>query len=226
MQESLVVAALVSLTEPHPLRPRPIDLFIKKSKLLSPGAPGAVPSVVVEASQSDISSRDDRSAPNKGLKPPAAQNEGSDRMPPAVRRRSLKSKACQPQYGRSGDRDFRPQITPVESDTANDHGEIKLVLQLETRPISEDQLVAEVNGNYAGLVMSGPTEAGLEICNGGSEPNTHNTRLTPINAAFVKAHGILFNGRSADQFDSTMEEFVSKLDSHINRMAERWIEAG
>lgn len=57
-------------------------------------------------------------------------------------------------------------------------------------------------------------------------PNTQNTRLIPIDAAFVKSHGILFSGRSLEQFDSTVEEFVSKLDRHINHSARKWMETG
>ncbi|RYP05279.1 hypothetical protein DL765_009888 [Monosporascus sp. GIB2] len=200
--------------------------------LQQPGAPGAVPSVVAEATQGDISSSgDDRSAPNKRLKPPAAQHEGSDRMPPAVRRRRQKSGACPPQYGLSGDRDFRHQITPAESDNTNGDGEIKLIWQPQTRPISVGQLEAEVKGIYAGLVMlflytkslcvPTPFKSAREsimtlfipIL---KEPITGSARGIPINVAFVQTHGILFSGGSADQFDSTMEEFVSRLDEHIN----------
>lgn len=57
-------------------------------------------------------------------------------------------------------------------------------------------------------------------------PSTQNTRLAPIDAAFVKVNGILFSGRLLDQFDSTVGEFTSKLDSHIDRMARKWVETG
>ncbi|RYP07208.1 hypothetical protein DL764_002654 [Monosporascus ibericus] len=57
-------------------------------------------------------------------------------------------------------------------------------------------------------------------------PSTQNSRLIPIDAAFVKANGIMFSGNYLDQFTSAMEEFLSKLDGHINRTNRRWMESG
>ncbi|KAK3169312.1 hypothetical protein OEA41_008695 [Lepraria neglecta] len=42
---------------------------------------------------------------------------------------------------------------PVEDDTEGSEGDPKMLLQPETRPISHEQLVIEVKGIYAGLVM-------------------------------------------------------------------------
>ncbi|RYP01919.1 hypothetical protein DL764_006014 [Monosporascus ibericus] len=52
---------------------------------------------------------------------------------------------------------------------------------------------------------------------------TQPSDLAPIDAVFVKAHGILFSGSLQEQFSLAMEEFLGKLDSHIDR---RWIKSG
>ncbi|RYP29533.1 hypothetical protein DL766_005337 [Monosporascus sp. MC13-8B] len=57
-------------------------------------------------------------------------------------------------------------------------------------------------------------------------PSTQNSRLIPIDAAFVKANGIMFSGNYLDQFTPAMEEFLSKLDGHIDRTNRRWMESG
>ncbi|RYO79196.1 hypothetical protein DL766_006947 [Monosporascus sp. MC13-8B] len=55
---------------------------------------------------------------------------------------------------------------------------------------------------------------------------TQPSRLATIDAAFVKAHGILFSGSLSEQFIPAMEEFLGKLDSHIDRTTRRWVESG
>ncbi|KAK2020811.1 hypothetical protein LX32DRAFT_668998 [Colletotrichum zoysiae] len=51
------------------------------------------------------------------------------------------------------------------------------------------------------------------------------TRLQEIDAAFVRAHGILFSGRNTDQQASSIAEFIDNLDSHIARTTKRWLES-
>ncbi|KAI9649245.1 hypothetical protein NHQ30_001813 [Ciborinia camelliae] len=46
-----------------------------------------------------------------------------------------------------------PNRTPSETDSRSQSQEYSIILQPETRPISQEQLVAEVKGIYAGLVM-------------------------------------------------------------------------
>ncbi|KZL88176.1 hypothetical protein CI238_13333 [Colletotrichum incanum] len=52
------------------------------------------------------------------------------------------------------------------------------------------------------------------------------TRLQEIDAAFVRAHGILFSGKSGDQFAPSVNEFIGSLDGHIARNTKRWTENG
>ncbi|KAI0011350.1 hypothetical protein F4779DRAFT_223317 [Xylariaceae sp. FL0662B] len=51
-------------------------------------------------------------------------------------------------------------------------------------------------------------------------------RFIIIDMAFVKAHGILFSGRSRDDFLLTLEDFLGRLDNHIGRTTRRWMESG
>ncbi|KAI8274846.1 hypothetical protein K4K60_009196 [Colletotrichum sp. SAR11_57] len=52
------------------------------------------------------------------------------------------------------------------------------------------------------------------------------TRLQEIDAAFVRAHGILFSGRNQEQFAPSVDEFIGSLDNHIGRTTRRWMESG
>ncbi|KAH9230971.1 hypothetical protein K456DRAFT_55355 [Colletotrichum gloeosporioides 23] len=52
------------------------------------------------------------------------------------------------------------------------------------------------------------------------------TRLQEIDAAFVRAHGILFSGRNQEQFGPSVDEFIGSLDNHIGRTTRRWMESG
>ncbi|KAL0937334.1 uncharacterized protein CTRU02_207065 [Colletotrichum truncatum] len=52
------------------------------------------------------------------------------------------------------------------------------------------------------------------------------TRLLEVDAAFVRAHGILFSGRNQDKFTSSVDEFIGSLDNHISRNTRRWMDSG
>lgn len=52
------------------------------------------------------------------------------------------------------------------------------------------------------------------------------TRLAPVDAAFVRAHGILFSKKSWDQLQDSMKSFNDQLDGHIARSTKRWLESG
>ncbi|KAF4989226.1 hypothetical protein FGRMN_9239 [Fusarium graminum] len=56
--------------------------------------------------------------------------------------------------------------------------------------------------------------------------NNSPTRLAPVDAAFVRAHGILFSGKSQDQLEESMKHFIEQLDGHIARSTKRWLESG
>ncbi|TIC97527.1 Telomerase-binding protein EST1A [Colletotrichum higginsianum] len=54
------------------------------------------------------------------------------------------------------------------------------------------------------------------------------TRLQEIDAAFVRAHGILFSGKDKDknQLTKSVNEFVSNLDNYIARNTKSWLDSG
>ncbi|KAJ3580392.1 hypothetical protein NPX13_g173 [Xylaria arbuscula] len=56
--------------------------------------------------------------------------------------------------------------------------------------------------------------------------NYQHNRLSPIDVAFVKTHGILFSHKQLENFRPVVGEFLGALDNHITRMAKRWMEAG
>ncbi|KAH9895394.1 hypothetical protein F4778DRAFT_746600 [Xylariomycetidae sp. FL2044] len=53
-----------------------------------------------------------------------------------------------------------------------------------------------------------------------------NSRLIPIDVAFVKAHGLLFSDKCLDDFPAVMAEFLGGLDHQIGRTTRRWMESG
>ncbi|KAK2059386.1 hypothetical protein LY76DRAFT_512255 [Colletotrichum caudatum] len=52
------------------------------------------------------------------------------------------------------------------------------------------------------------------------------TRLQEIDAAFVRAHGVLFSGKSSGLFASSVTEFIDTLDGHIARNTKGWMDCG
>ncbi|RYP59214.1 hypothetical protein DL771_010962 [Monosporascus sp. 5C6A] len=135
-----------------------------------PGSSEAIPSVVAEAGQADVSPGDNTPGPpsSKRLKSPDARPKSSSpprrsrvRQDPDFRRSPHAGKLWNPYNASPPTQKLarqrlqpRHQITPDKSDVVDPDGETtKLIKQPETRPISQDQLVAEVKGIYAGLVM-------------------------------------------------------------------------
>jgi hypothetical protein len=51
-------------------------------------------------------------------------------------------------------------------------------------------------------------------------------RFPPVISAFVRCHAIIFTGQSLETFDETMEDFISRLDSHIARITKKYLEQG
>jgi hypothetical protein len=51
-------------------------------------------------------------------------------------------------------------------------------------------------------------------------------RLPPLDNSFVKAHGLLFNGKNMEKFNPTVKEFLSLLDSQIGRVTRKFMEQG
>ncbi|KAM5528100.1 telomerase-binding protein EST1A protein [Fusarium oxysporum f. sp. phaseoli] len=56
--------------------------------------------------------------------------------------------------------------------------------------------------------------------------NNNTARLAPVDAAFVRAHAILFSGKSRDQLQKSEDSFIDSLDGHIGRVTKRWLESG
>ncbi|KAF4971241.1 hypothetical protein FSARC_1863 [Fusarium sarcochroum] len=52
------------------------------------------------------------------------------------------------------------------------------------------------------------------------------TRLAPVDADFVRSHGILFSKKSWEQLKESMDSFMGQLDGTIARLAKRWLESG
>ncbi|PNY24198.1 SMG-like protein 1, partial [Tolypocladium capitatum] len=57
----------------------------------------------------------------------------------------------------------------------------------------------------------------------GSNPHQ---RPEPVDAAFVRVHGILFSGKQKDQLEASMDEFLDLLDGRIGSTHSNWLEAG
>ncbi|RDA89182.1 hypothetical protein CP532_0540 [Ophiocordyceps camponoti-leonardi (nom. inval.)] len=56
--------------------------------------------------------------------------------------------------------------------------------------------------------------------------STSHQRLEPVDAAFVRVHGILFSGKARDQLESSMSDFLGLLDGRIGCARSGWLEAG
>jgi hypothetical protein len=48
----------------------------------------------------------------------------------------------------------------------------------------------------------------------------------PIDTNYIKAHALLFEKLSLDDFNQAMTEFTSNLDNHIGRVTAKWKEQG
>ncbi|KAG7408567.1 Telomerase-binding protein EST1A [Fusarium oxysporum f. sp. rapae] len=51
-------------------------------------------------------------------------------------------------------------------------------------------------------------------------------RLAPIDAAYLRAHAILFSGKSRDQLEESVQSFIDQLDSRIASLSKGWLESG
>ncbi|PHH90621.1 hypothetical protein CDD83_3138 [Cordyceps sp. RAO-2017] len=59
-----------------------------------------------------------------------------------------------------------------------------------------------------------------------SSTSTSHHRLEPVDAAFVRVHGILFSGKSKELLEPSMSEFLGLLDGRIGSARSNWLEAG
>ncbi|KAH8880132.1 hypothetical protein GQ53DRAFT_670500 [Thozetella sp. PMI_491] len=56
--------------------------------------------------------------------------------------------------------------------------------------------------------------------------SNHQSRLPPLELAFVRCHGCMFSAKFPEKLEPSMDEFVSSLDSHIARSGRKFLEAG
>jgi hypothetical protein len=56
--------------------------------------------------------------------------------------------------------------------------------------------------------------------------NGPQSRIEPIDAAFIRVHGILFSGKMYEKLEESKSEFLSNLDSRIAKTTRIWQEPG
>ncbi|KAK8036660.1 hypothetical protein PG993_008643 [Apiospora rasikravindrae] len=56
--------------------------------------------------------------------------------------------------------------------------------------------------------------------------NKQQSRLLPIDFAYVKAHSLLFTDKTGSEYNTAVANFVDNLDDHISRTTRRWMESG
>jgi hypothetical protein len=59
-----------------------------------------------------------------------------------------------------------------------------------------------------------------------AQESRQSSRLPAVDAALTRIHAILFSGKAWDKLDTSMDEFLSLLDSHIGRSSKKWLESG
>lgn len=58
------------------------------------------------------------------------------------------------------------------------------------------------------------------------DSNSQRPNLRPIDVAFVKAHGLLFTGKTGSEYDRTVAKFFDDIDDYINRTTRNWMQYG
>ncbi|KAI1489639.1 hypothetical protein F5X96DRAFT_679641 [Biscogniauxia mediterranea] len=113
------------------------------------------------------------------------------------------------------------------SDKAPNTGRLYHHLAILARPNAPQQLFYYAKSLCVPIPFASARESVMTlfepIISGNS---SHTSRMTPIDVALVKAHGILFSKKAEDEFDTTVDEFLNMLDNHISRITRRWMEAG
>ncbi|KAI3572158.1 hypothetical protein IWW34DRAFT_893253 [Fusarium oxysporum f. sp. albedinis] len=56
--------------------------------------------------------------------------------------------------------------------------------------------------------------------------NNDTARLAPVDVAYLRAHAILFSGKSRDQLEESVQSFIDQLDSRIASLSKGWLESG
>ncbi|OBS16409.1 hypothetical protein FPOA_12930, partial [Fusarium poae] len=110
------------------------------------------------------------------------------------------------------------------SDTDPETGRLYHHLAILARPNAVQQLFYYTKSLCVPIPFSSARESIMTLF----DPLLSNspTGLNPIDASFVRAHGILFSEKSWDQLEDSMNDFNKNLDKHIAKSKEGWKETG
>lgn len=113
------------------------------------------------------------------------------------------------------------------SNTSPDTGRLYHHLAILARPNALQQLYYYAKSLCVGIPFRSARDSVMTLFDPLLSANsTSSQRLEPVDAAFVRVHGILFSGKAKDQLQSSMEEFLDHLDSRIGREHGKWLESG
>jgi hypothetical protein len=56
--------------------------------------------------------------------------------------------------------------------------------------------------------------------------DSNTSRLSQVDACFVRVHGILFSGKNKEALVPNMHKYLNLLDAHIAQITKRWLELG
>ncbi|KAI3565815.1 hypothetical protein IWW34DRAFT_641977 [Fusarium oxysporum f. sp. albedinis] len=110
------------------------------------------------------------------------------------------------------------------SDRSPTTGRLYHHLAILARPNALQQLYYYTKSLCVPIPFSSARESIMTLFN--STPSGGPTRLAPLDAAFVRAHGILFSGKPRDQLDEAIETFIGLLGPFIKKSPKQWLEKG
>lgn len=109
----------------------------------------------------------------------------------------------------------------IASNTTPTIGRLYHHLAILARPNSLQQLHFYAESLCVEIPFPKARDSLMTLLNEGQNTSQ---RLEPLDAAFVRVHGILFSGRS--QFEYSNKQFLDLLDMRVAREHENWLEAG
>ncbi|KAI0385143.1 hypothetical protein F5Y04DRAFT_292624 [Hypomontagnella monticulosa] len=113
------------------------------------------------------------------------------------------------------------------SDKAPTTGRLYHHLAILARPNPLQQLYYYTKSLCVPIPFSSARESIMTLFDPILDPtSSQHTRLTPVDVAFVKAHGILFSNKFPDDFIPTILKFTGLLDNHIGRTTRKWMASG
>jgi hypothetical protein len=127
-----------------------------------------------------------------------------------------------------GDREFWTDVSrhwySKASDMSPETGRLYHHLAILARPNAVQQLFYYTKSLCIPIPFLSTQESIMKVF----DPLLSNSaaRLNPIDGSFIRAHGILFSGKSWDKLEDSMNGFNKNLDGHIANPNERWLEAG